>query len=74
MSSGTGSRFPDREGSEAATFVMAPDLLGGLWCAACPVAPDPASLYGGLRAATHPAILCGPRATSIKKSQVCLPI
>jgi hypothetical protein len=36
--------------------------------ATCPVTPDPASLLGGLRAVTRPAVPCGPLASRIKKS------
>jgi hypothetical protein len=44
VSSGSGSRLPDKKGSSAASCTMAPDPLGGLRCTMCPTAPDPASL------------------------------
>jgi hypothetical protein len=68
------TRLPDREGSGTATCPEAPDLLAGLWSATFPVALDPASLRGGLRAAMRPTVPCGPRASSMKKSLVCLPV
>jgi hypothetical protein len=63
-----------KKGSDAATCTMAPNLLGGLRCTACPVALDPASLQGGLQAATCPAVPCGPRASNIKKNLAGLPV
>jgi hypothetical protein len=68
MSSGTSSRLPDREGSDATTCAVALDPLGGLRCAVCHTAPDPASLHGGLWAAMRHVVLCGPRASCMKKS------
>jgi hypothetical protein len=38
------------------------------------MAPDPASLLGGLRAATRPAVTCGPRASNVKKNLAGLPV
>jgi hypothetical protein len=52
----------------------APDPLGGLWCAVCPVAPDPTSMLGELQAATRHAVPCGPRASNTKKSLAGLPV
>jgi hypothetical protein len=68
VSSGSGPRLPDRKGFDAATCIVAPDPLGGLRCTACPTDPNPASLLGGLRVATHPTVPCGPHASDIKKS------
>jgi hypothetical protein len=53
---------------------LAPDPLGGLRSAVCPVALDHTSLLGGLRATTRPAVPYGPRASSIKKSLAGLPV
>jgi hypothetical protein len=39
-----------------------------------PTAPDPATLLGGLWAVTCPMVLCGPRASSIKKNLAGLPV
>jgi hypothetical protein len=61
-------------GSDAAMYAVAPDLLRGLWCAACPTALDPASLRGALQAVTRPTVLCGPWATCKNKSQAGLPV
>jgi hypothetical protein len=72
--SGAGSHLPVREGSNADTYVVASDPLGGPWCATCQTAPDPASLQGGLRAVTLPTVLCEPLASSIKKSLAGLPV
>jgi hypothetical protein len=44
VSNGFRSCLPYKKGSDAATCTMAPNLLGGLRCIACPMAPDPASL------------------------------
>jgi hypothetical protein len=74
VSSGVGSHLLKREGSNAATCPAAPDPLGGLQSTASPVAPDLASLWGGLRAATRPATLCGSWAISVNKSLTDLPI
>jgi hypothetical protein len=74
VSNGSGSRLPDRKGSDATMYTMAPDPQGGLWCTACPAALDPASLRGGLWALTCPTVLYGPRASSIKKSLAGLPM
>jgi hypothetical protein len=68
MSSGTSSRLPDREGSDTTTCAVALDPLGGLRCAVCHTAPDPTSLHGGLWAAMRHVVLCGPRASCMKKS------
>jgi hypothetical protein len=68
VSSGSGTRLPNRKGSGTATCTVAPDVLGGLRYAACPARPDPASLLGGLQAVMRPAVPCGPRATNIKKA------
>jgi hypothetical protein len=67
-SSGSGSCLIDKKGSDAATCIVALDPLGGLRCAVYPMALDPASLRGGLRAATRPTIPCGRRVSNIKKS------
>jgi hypothetical protein len=53
---------------------VAPDLLGWLLCAKCHVVPGPASLLGGLRAATQHAVLCGSQTSSIEKSLASLPV
>jgi hypothetical protein len=53
---------------------MAPDPLGGLRSAACPVAPYPASLLGGRRAAMHLAVPCELWASNIKKNLAGLPV
>jgi hypothetical protein len=74
VSSGSGTHLPDRKGSGATMCIVAPDPLGGLWCAACPAASDLASLSGGLRATTCHAVPCGPRASNIKKSLTSLPV
>jgi hypothetical protein len=74
MSSGFGSYLPDKKGSGATTCTVALDPLGRLRCTACPMALDPASLQGGLRATTRPTVPCGPRASNIKKRLVCLPV
>jgi hypothetical protein len=55
-------------------YTMAPDPLGGLRCAACPVASDPASQLGGLWDTMCHAVPGGSRATSIKKSLADLPV
>jgi hypothetical protein len=59
VSSGSGTRLAIKEGSDAVTFIVAPEPLGGLRRATCLVALDPVSLRGGLRAATRPAVPCG---------------
>jgi hypothetical protein len=61
-------------GSEAATCNVAPGPLGELRHATRNVAPDPASPWGGLRAATRPAVPCESRASSMKKSLTDLPV
>jgi hypothetical protein len=40
----------------------------------CPAASNPASLQGGLWAATHPVVPCGPQASNIKKILAGLPV
>jgi hypothetical protein len=67
VSSSSKTRLPAKVGSDIATCTMAPDPWGGLWGAMCPAFLDPAPLQGELRTATHPAALCGPRATHIKE-------
>jgi hypothetical protein len=74
VSSGSRTRLPNRKGSDVTTCTMDLDPLGGLQCAACPVAPDPASLWGGLWAATRPTTLCGLWDSSINKSLVGMPV
>jgi hypothetical protein len=71
-SSGSRSCLIDKKGSGAATCIMALDPLGGLRCAVYPTTLDPASLRGGLRAATRPTIPCGRQVSNIKKSLVGL--
>jgi hypothetical protein len=68
VSSDTRFHLPDREGSDAVTCAVTQDPLGGFRCAACPTTLYPASLRGGLWAATRPTVLCGPQTSSIKKS------
>jgi hypothetical protein len=59
MSSSTGPCPSAEVGSRAAT---------------CSAAPDPTSLLGGIRATTRPTVLCGSRASNIKKSLAGLPV
>jgi hypothetical protein len=59
MSSGPRTRLSAKVGSSAVTY---------------PVAPDPASLQGGLRDPTHPGAPCGPWASSTKKNLAGLPV
>jgi hypothetical protein len=58
------------------SYVSGPRLLAevGSGTAMCLTALDPASLRGGLRAAMRPAVPCGPRISSIKKSLASLPV
>jgi hypothetical protein len=74
VSSSSRTCLPDRKGSDTVTCIAAPDPLGGLWCTTCPTVLDPASLVGGLRVTTRPAVSFGSRASSIKKSLACLPV
>jgi hypothetical protein len=74
VSSGSRFRLPDRKGFDAAMCIVAPNMLRGLWCTMYPMVSDPNSLRGGLRAATHPMVPCGPRASNIKKSLASLPV
>jgi hypothetical protein len=74
MSSGSGARLPVREGSSIAMCTMASDPQGGLWPIMYHMASDPASLWGGLRAAMRPTVPCGPWASSMKKSLADLPV
>jgi hypothetical protein len=41
MSSGSGTRLPDRKGSDTVTCIVALDPLGGLRCAVSPTTLDP---------------------------------
>jgi hypothetical protein len=68
------THLPDRKGSNTTTCTVDPDPLGGLQCATCLAASDPTSLRGGLQTAMRPVVLCGPRASSIKKSLAGLPM
>jgi hypothetical protein len=74
VSSGSETRLSDENGSDATTCTVALDILRGLRSATCHMTPDPASLLGGLWAATRHAVLCGPYASSIKKRLACLPM
>jgi hypothetical protein len=53
ISSGSGSRLPDKKGSSAATCTVATDPLGGLRCTTCPAALDRASLIRRALALPH---------------------
>jgi hypothetical protein len=74
VSSGSGTRLPTKEGSGVTTSTVAPNPLGGLRSTVCLMAPDPASLRGGLWATTCPTTLRGPQASSIKKNLASLPV
>jgi hypothetical protein len=74
MSSGSGTHLSAKVGSDVTTCIIALNLLGGLRSVACPVALDPASLLGGIWAATHAAVPCGPQISNIKKSLTGLPV
>jgi hypothetical protein len=74
VSNGSKTHLPDRKSSDAAMCTVAPEPLGGLRCTACPAAPNPASLLGGLCAATRLAVHYGSWASNIKKSLTGLPM
>jgi hypothetical protein len=74
VSNGSGARLLAKVGSDVVTCPKALDPLGGLRSTTCLVAPDPASLQGGLRAPAHPAPPCGSWASSTKKSLADLPV
>jgi hypothetical protein len=74
LSSGSGPHLLDRKGSDAAMCIVIPDPLGGLRCATCPMALNPASLLGGLRATTRPSVPYGPRISDTKKRLAGLPV
>jgi hypothetical protein len=59
VSSGSKTRLSDENGSGATMCTVALDILRELRSATCHTAPDPASLLGGLWAATRYAVLCG---------------
>jgi hypothetical protein len=72
--SGIGTRLLAKMGSDAAMYPAALNLLEGLRSVTCPVAPDLASMWGGLWTVMCPAAICGLRVTSVKKRLACLPI
>jgi hypothetical protein len=74
VSSGCKFHLLDRKGSDAAMCIMAPNLLGRLWCSVCPMAPDTATLPGGLQRCHASCVPYEPRASSIKKNLASLTV